>query len=725
MENIKNKGLRVAGQHGAATTEERYGKEFLLQKIREKQGLDYLYRESDEFLSAALDETPPPCEIRLPPTMHDILGPGGIVAQNLTGYETREQQLQMAETVAEAIKSSEPALIEAGTGVGKSLAYLIPAIYSGKKTIVSTGDKALQDQIWRKDIPFLQCALPLPFNAAILKGRANYICLERWNEEIGDQVMFGASAEFAHVQMWIETTESGDLEELSFSLSPELASKVTSTADACLGRHCASFASCYAEKSKAAAESADIVIVNHTLLTLDASIRAKSDDMAKVIPDRDLVIIDEAHNLENAATLAFQTEVSANGIWRLVHDKQTEAAKLDPAKLAEIDDAAQGFFDSLARLNSTQSYALGEPPHGLRLQAENLALKLKDMAREMERNNPFAEDGGAKNEAFGKHTHRVKDYGETILNVLFPSEGSIVYVEKVIGKKRQLVYLRKCPISVADHLRGALFDKWPVICTSATLSTAGNFEYFRGRCGCDEANELIVGSPFDYQRNALIYMPANGALFDPTRYYQDGSPEYFDRMAEQIGWLLLASEGRAFCLFTSNKALNEIYDRIAYRLRWLVLKQGQAPRPELLKQFKEDGHAVLFATRSFFEGIDVQGEALSLVIIDKIPFGQPDDPIYQARCDEIVKRTGNKWAWFNQLALPNAIITYKQGFGRLIRTKLDFGVVALLDGRITTKNYGSSILRSLPQAAQTRSLEAVKTFFETREIVDPQQGQLL
>ncbi len=713
-----NRGFQVAGERGAATTEARYGKEFLLQKIKEKQSLREAAQLTREEGSRFLDEMGIESS---KPSMRAILGPGGVIAQNLAGYEMREPQLEMAELVAECIENGEHCLVEAGTGVGKSLAYLIPAIYSGKKAVVSTGDKGLQDQLWRKDIPFLKSVLSIPFAAAILKGRANYLCLERWNEEIGEQTFFGESYEFAEVKRWLETTESGDLEELPIGLSSEFAARITATSDQCLSQHCPSFRDCYAERARAKAESANIVIVNHTLLTLDASIRLGSDGYAKVIPDRDVVIVDEAHRLEDAATLAFQEEVSAIGISRLIRDRKVQKASLNQDLLTDVDTATDALFNALAHLSSSQSYSLGEPPASIRLLAQGLALKLRDVVRELQHNNPFVVDDDPQAEAYKRHIKRVEAYATLVTDILFPADGQIVYVEKREGKKRPLIYLRRCPICVAESLRQSLFGKWPVVCTSATLSTNGNFEYFKSRCGCDQARELIVGSPFDYGRNALIYMPPQGTLFDPTRYYQDGSPEYFDRLANEIEQLLLASDGRAFCLFTSNKALNEVYGRIAHRLRWLVLRQGDAPRPELLRQFRDNGHAVLFGLRSFWEGVDVQGEALSLVVIDKIPFGQPDDPIYEARCQEIVKRTGDKWAWFNQFALPNATITYKQGFGRLIRTKTDYGVVALLDGRITTKNYGSGILRSLPRAAQTRSLDAVRTFFEMRK----QQGQLL
>lgn len=654
-------------------------------------------------------------------SMRNVLGPGGTIAQTLPGYEPREPQMQMAELVAQAIDEERHALVEAGTGVGKSLAYLIPAILSGQKTIVSTADKGLQDQLFHKDIPFLQGVLPVEFTAAILKGRANYLCIERWNQELGEQQMFGGSEEFAAVQEWLDTTDSGDIEELPITLSSEFAARITATADQCLNQHCPCKDDCFANIARDRADHANAVIVNHTLLTLDAAIRQETEDGASVLPDRELVIVDEAHRLEDAATLAFQEEISVGGINRLLRDSVVQDARIDQLMLDRVEEYAQKFFDRLVH-SSKQSYTLGAPGQDTIEQSRGLASRLDEVAHELKRNNPHVEEW--KSELHKRHVDRIKKYAALCREILDLEDGHVVYVEKREGKRRQLVFVRRCPVSVADSLKWSLFEKWPTVCTSATLATAGGFQYFHDRCGCPEALELVVGSPFDYGHNALIYMPPNALQFDPTRYYQDGSVDYFDRLASEIEQLLMASDGRAFCLFTSNKALNEVYDRIAHRLRWLVLKQGDAPRPELLRQFRESGQAVLFGLKSFWEGVDVRGDALSLVIIDKIPFGQPDDPIYDARCKAITTATHNQWAWFNELALPSAIITYKQGFGRLIRTKSDYGVVALLDGRISTKRYGSTILRSLPKAAQTRSIEAVKTFFRTRQTTGSLQREL-
>lgn len=647
-----------------------------------------------------------------PPSMRDILGARGIIARQLEGYEERAGQIRMAELIAETIAAGEHAIIEAATGIGKSLAYLVPAVYAGGKVIVATAKKNLQDQLYNKDAPFLQAVLDRAFTVAVIKGRANYLCLYAWNQEIGQQKRATPTLEFQRVQDWLDVTSSGDLEELPFALTPELESNITMAADACLGEHCPNVQDCYAEKARAKAAAADIVIVNHTLLLLDCALRWTTNDYAAIVPDRETVIIDEAHGLEEAATRVFQQEVSLLGAIRLLRDRAIKEARIEQARLASVEAAVEQFFAHLASLSEMPQYRLQQPPPHLQRAAENLSLQLHDVARTLEQQRAL--DESLQQQILVKCSERLHLYGETFANILFPQRGAICYVEKRPGQHRPLVYLRRCPISVAENLRAALFARWPTICCSATLAVGGSFDYFKSRCGINQARTLLIDSPFDYQHNCLIYLPAPAAHFDPTRYYQQGSPAYYDRLAEQIEQLLLASDGRAFCLFTSNLALNEVYNRIAHRLRWLVLRQGALPRAAALEQFKRNGHAVLFATRSFFEGIDVRGSALSLVVIDKIPFGAPDDPIYQARCDEIKVQTRDEYAWFGQLALPQAIITLKQGFGRLIRTKEDCGVVALLDGRVATKRYGGTILSSLPLATRTSSLDTVRVFFAAR-----------
>ncbi len=674
---------------------------------------------------------------RIPP-MPSILGPDGVIASRLPGYEHRPQQIEAAEAVRRAILEGRHAVIEAGTGVGKSIAYLLPAIYSGRRTVVATSGKALQDQLISKDLPFLRDTLPIPFAFCALKGRSNYVCRRKLEDEIGVQAMLGESYEMASLRTWLAVSDTGDLEAMPSPLSVELAARITCATDECLGQDCPSFRECYYQAAHQRAESCQIIVVNHTLLALDCAIRDGSEDHAKILPDRELVIADESHALEEVATRAFEVEVSSNGIDRLLHAKTLQETNVNQQIIATCLGASEATFDFLAGIVrgdadsdiGSATYAIPQPaPTRLIHLAEAVALKLGDIARAVGQGNTQAVNSPAW-KLVTNYQKRLLGLQETIAGILVPSPAHVLYCERRVSRKgRPIVALKRCPISVAEDMARALFARWTTICTSATLATQGNagraFAYFKARVGLDlegaspngaSVLELQVGSPFDYRAHALIYLPRDGALFDPTRYYQQGSIEYLDRLAQQIEALLLASDGRAFCLFTSNRALDEVYRRIAHRLRWLVLRQGDAPRSELLRRFREDGHAVLFAVRSFWEGIDLAGDALSLVTIDKLPFNPPDDPVYAARCEALNTQYRDKWAWFSRLALPMATIAIKQGFGRLIRTKSDIGVVALLDGRLSTKGYGTGILRALPPATPVRSIAEVETFFKTREV---------
>lgn len=649
------------------------------------------------------------------PTMADILGPGGVIAQRLPGYESRPQQVQLAQAIAGAIREDQSILAEAGTGTGKSLAYLVPAIYAGKKTIVSTEGKALQDQLAKMDLPFLQAVLPVGFRFAVLKGLSNYLCRWAWDEEAPKQALMGESPEFAAIRQWLGQTESGDLAEAPVQPSPELRQAITVSSDECLGAQCP-YAGCFAMRARRLAKDARIVVVNHTLLALDLALRDKTDDGASVLPDRELVIVDEAHSLEDVATKAFTAEISDSAVTFLLRGRVFAKAQIDNAVVERARERNDQFFALLRRQigqNERTSAATITPTPELRLAAENVSGTLSVLADQagVVAATRCADDKDCK--ALQLYGKRLRDLGDRFLALSAkPADTHVLFVERERTRQgRERLILKRSPVSVADDLQRALWERWPVVATSATLSTHGNFQYFGERTGCSDARKIVVDSPFDFRRNALIYLPPSGALFDPSRYYQAGSVEYFDRLGDQIEQLLLASDGRAFCLFTSRKALDEVYNRIAHRLRWNLYRQGDASPQRLIEQFKSDGRGVLFGLRSFWAGVDVQGGALSLVCLDKLPFPTPDEPVYQARCDQINRATGDQWAWFKRLALPLATIQFKQGFGRAIRSKTDRAVLALLDGRLTTKGYGVGILRSLPPALQTRSIDAVKQFF--------------
>lgn len=684
------------------------------------------------------------------PPMVDILGPNGLIARGLPGYESRPTQIELAQAMCDAITNGEHCIGEAGTGTGKSLAYLLAAILqekiakgekTRKKVIVSTEGKALQDQLSRKDLPFLASVLPEPFTFAVLKGIGNFVCRHRIDERLEEQAQQGLTQELRLVLEWAKTTEIGDLAELPYSLSPEGQRGLTVSSDECLGKECPYYGSCFHQKAKQRAEDADIVIVNHTLLTLDLAFRRLTDDAVKILPDRDVVIVDEMHALEDVATKAFTVEINEWAVRNILQGKLPALAGLSDALMNEtrtandalfrvfIGDQRQTFtvpqgsevFSAAALRLASQVRQCGRQADRATIQKDELIQEQLTTESEEEHAARVAKEMAARARKSAmrriqleRYSKRCDALADNIVALTEADDEHVLFVEKTKRENgsADTIAIKRAPISVAGLLKEALWDRWPVIATSATLTTHGNFDYIKERTGAsDEVNTVSVESPFDYQRNALIYLPANGGAFDPSRYYQAGSLEYFDRLGAEIEQLILASDGRAFILFTSRRALNEVYQRIAPRLRWLVLKQGDASPQALLSQFKADGHAVLFGLRSFMTGVDVQGEALSLVVIDKLPFPTPDEPVYQARSEAVNREYGDQWAWFHHLALPICATTFKQATGRLIRTKTDRGVIALMDGRLTVKKYSTGIICSLPPAPVTRSMDVVRAFF--------------
>lgn len=648
----------------------------------------------------------------------DILGPGGAIAETLEGYEAREQQLQMADEVAYAIDNNTHAVIEAGTGTGKSLAYLVPALLSGKRAIVSTGDKALQAQLIDKDIPFLHEVMPTPFKDALLKGRSNYLCI--YNHNLASSM--GTTTIPAEFDLWSTTTIDGDLDKYNGEMTGELRASVSIDSDSCLNDHCPHYTDCWAEKAKDRAKSANVVVINHALLMADLSLRAKSDGHASVLPSTEVHIIDEAHHLEDSATDAFGVDSTLNrwnGISRTLaraaQRYSRNAAELWNDQLSSVSSEVIPVFQTIQKRlvdNKKTSDNMGDET----LLAKSALVAVHSMATKMRNWTPGDMDKTAR-ASWSKLCDRIDNFAHDLSIVTTPTadEGWIRYASlEGFGRNARVVLSAK-PVNIAPILRRLLFSDecgWTVVATSATLATGKNINYWRGRVGLDKANELIVGSPFDYPNNALIYLPVDGELFDSSLYRDGGMSGYFDRMAAEVYKLVTASKGRAFVLFTSNNGLNEVYNRLLPKLnKYLVLKQGESPRPELVRQFKEDGHAILFGVKSFWEGVDIAGECLSMVIIDKFPFPPPDDPVWAAKCNTMNIQQNDKWAWFRGLAIPTVTLTMKQGAGRLIRSKQDRGVIAILDGRATTKPYGSQIIHALPPMSVTRDIDVVKTFF--------------
>lgn len=696
-------------------------------------------RGSHEILNAVTNQIRkavdrPPVETASGLSARGVLGPGGLVSQMLPGYEHRESQLEGADLFERTIAGRGCAIAEMGTGSGKSLAALAPAINSRKKILYSTADKALQAQIAFKDVPFLTEVYGranIEVKAAVIKGRQNYVCLNRVQaireQMIPDFRSPEAAEAWGAVDAWInvqaDTGDVADLENCLYPVPVALAQDITTDSDGCTGRKCPEYGACFVERAKGRAREADVVISNHALLLRDLMLRAQTEGQVSVLPESDVIILDECHHLEDVATDAFGSEITL-GRWNRLAARieklaikhkgaDSENAGLWSGRLDEVSQGLDGFLYTLQkRLEASKSQALRLGDEAALADAGQAALHALGNAMFHQAPHWLEEDG---REVWRKMTASVEKLsGDLDRAASADAEDEIVrYVElDGVGKALRVV-LHVKPIDVSQQLRESLFDgKAAVIAMSATVATAGSTDYWQERVGCDEAEVLIAGSPFDYGRAALLYLPADGRAFDPSQQRGDGSLEYLNRMAGEIERLILASDGRAFILFTSYRAMHAVFDLLSPRLRkYLVLRQGDEPRLRLVQQFREHGNAVLFGTKSFWEGVDVQGEALSLVIIDKLPFAPPDDPVWESRCKAVNRKYGDDWAWFRKLAIPVATIALKQGFGRLIRTKADRGVVALLDGRLSFKPYGAGIVRSLPPATLTNSIEAVKAFY--------------
>ena len=650
--------------------------------------------------------------------MSELLAPGGGLAQAIPHYEDRAEQRAMSEAVARALDDARPLIVEAGTGTGKTLAYLIPALLSGKRVVVSTGTRTLQDQIARHDVPLLRSILPRPFEAVVLKGVGNYACKRKLAEAAAVST---PDVSVAALVDWAEHTETGDRAEVEWlAESAPLWAEVTTTPDARIGPRCPYFERCFITQARRRAEQAQLVLVNHHLYFADRSLRAAYPG-AKVLPDHDAVIFDEAHQLEDVATEHFGARVSTAKLGELLRDAHGVLARMPLwTGRASVDVIYTVERASLALFAQLRSALVASDPGEGRVilppglfdhpdrQAAwfRLDTALEELARAAESESepaPDEEDDPAAGSrvALAGLARRARGVRDDLATIAEQRQKSHVYW----GETRPTgTFLSASPIDVADLVRRHVISSGPVpVFTSATLAAGGALAYTRQRLGLDDAEELIVDSPFDYATQAMLYVPR-----DLPPVLDGFSPAAAERVTE----LLAITKGRAFLLFTSHRALREAASRLV-ALPYPRLVQGDMPRAALIDRFRSTPNAVLLGTASFWEGIDVPGDALSLVIIDKLPFAPHTDPLVAARMQARAELGEDP---FQSIQLPAAAIALKQGFGRLIRRRDDRGIVAILDGRIVTKTYGRVFLDTLPTGLpRTSALEQVRRWWDAGE----------
>ncbi|QQS34152.1 MAG: ATP-dependent DNA helicase [Acidobacteriota bacterium] len=649
-------------------------------------------------------------------SLDGIFAAGGLLEKFHESFEIRDGQIAMADAIESAILSKRHLVVEAGTGTGKTLAYLVPAVAaavaSGKRVLISTGTKNLQEQLMEKDIPFLQRVLPRKFSAAYMKGRSNYACILRMKTADEQPILDGVGevAMFRKVSEWFKTTEVGDRAELvDLPENIPFWNRVNARGEICLGTKCPDFESCFISKMRARAESADIVVVNHHLFFADLNIR--DNDFGRVLPDYDVVIFDEAHLLEDIAAEYFGIQISNFRVEEVAKDAadlpiaDAISASSIMRSVARLQEIASQFWQSISdRLRFDGRLTLTSDDFEnvfSRAYIEQNADLLSDALSLLETEVKPLTDDVVEAQGIVKRLMQARSDLKFIVGK--PDPNFVYWVER----RGRGVFLQASPIDVSGILREKLFGaKDTCVLTSATLTADGSFDFVINRLGLDKAktDKLIAASPFDFEEQAILYLPPG--LPDPR------SPEYTRLAADEIVRIITASHGRAFVLCTSVVSMTALYEIVSSLVDFPCFLQGSMSKTGLIERFRETPHAVLFATSSFWQGVDVQGEQLSCVIIDKLPFAVPSDPLVAARSRSINENGGDA---FRDYSLPQAILSLRQGIGRLIRSRKDRGVIAILDPRLRSKGYGRNFLHSLPRMRVTKEMADVVRMFEDAE----------
>jgi ATP-dependent DNA helicase DinG len=658
------------------------------------------------------------------PTLHEFFSPGGILARSPLPFEYRLGQLEMAKAVERALAERRHLIVEAGTGTGKTLAYLLPALRTGQRVIISTGTKALQDQLFFRDVPFLEALLG-ELRVCYMKGRANYLCRRKLFALRDQPILSGLDEidEYRQIAEWEQITETGDRAELSgLPESSALWHKLDARTEACLGSTCPDYRRCFITEMRRRALESDLIIVNHHLFFADTAVRLAAGNApdAGVLPESAAVIFDEAHELEEVASQYFGRSLSNLRFEDLARDTEVllrgkSSATQIPALTQQLRERARLFFAALpmpadGRHPFTNREEFLESSGDLYLAVRST---LKLIESDLDRLADLDEATGLKNRVTLLRSDLEFMLESTVKNMVFWLErragsaaNSVQNSAPRSGARggARTTFLQATPIDVSELLRTQVFEQIPtVVLTSATLTVQGSFEHIRRRLGLADTRELIVPSHFRYEKQALLYLPPS--MPDPRE------PEFVAAAAKSIERVLRITRGRAFCLFTSYNQMRTLHDLLLPVLDFPLLLHGSAPRNALLEEFRATPNSVLFGTSSFWQGVDVQGEALSCVIIDRLPFAVPSEPVVQARMKAIEESGGKP---FFDYQVPEAVLTLKQGFGRLIRSLEDRGVLVLLDPRITRQRYGQIFLQSLPPYRITNTITDVEAFFSPK-----------
>lgn len=623
----------------------------------------------------------------------DVLGPHGALARHIGGFAPRRHQQEMAEAVAAALAAQDVLITEAGTGTGKTFAYLVPSLLSGRRVIISTGTKNLQDQLFHRDLPVVCDALGTAVDAVLLKGRVNYLCLYRFKRqcEAPDGAMSTRTlSDLHHVRRWAGQTRSGDIAEIEgVTEDSPLWPHITSTPDNCLNQTCPDYGECYIVKARRAAQQADMVIVNHHLLFADLAL--KEEGFGDVLPGADAFILDEAHQVPDVASQFFGLTLGSRQLMELAHDTRLEGVR-DAQDMADLQGDAAGLEKAARDLLLT----LGGPPRRMAWreawERPGVPGAMAQLRAALDRLRAQLEAASVRGKGLENCWRRSVDLGARLRQMCEPQTSDAVHWLELAKASFRLCLT---PLDIAESFRGQVLQYrncW--VFTSATLAVGDDFQHFTARLGIGDAVTRRWESPFDFQHNALMYLPEGLPMPDDEHYTR--------AVVEAAVPVIEACRGRAFVLFTSHRALQQAAALLPGRMTYPLLIQGAAPKNRLLDDFRALGNAVLLGTHSFWEGVDVRGPALSCVIIDKLPFTSPDDPVLQARCQALRERGENP---FLEYQLPHAVIALKQGIGRLIRDEHDKGVLVLCDPRLLGKSYGKVFLNSLPAMPRTRSLE--------------------